>query len=62
MEIIKTYVTVVENSKRVELKFINKVPTENEIQAAYEKATTPVSELNGCPMNNPKCPLYRENK
>lgn len=64
MEILKTYVTVIDGKKRVELKFIphktceGVIPTQNEIEAKYIEVTKPVSEPNQCPMNNPKCPLY----
>ena len=63
MIVIKTYITVTdEKNRRIELKFRDKMPTQEEIQKAYEDVIKPVPELNQCPMNNPKCPLYREAK
>ena len=58
MEIVKTYVTCTEGTKRAELKF-DHVPTNQEIENAFAEVTKPPIEPNQCPMNNVKCPLYK---
>ena len=61
--VIKTYVHVQpETGNRIELKFLEKVPTSQELQDTVDEVTKPSPEPNQCPMNNPKCPLYRESK
>lgn len=59
MNIEKVYVTVTEGNKRVELKF-KTMPEQKEIEDAFAQVIKPVPEINQCPMNNPKCPLYKE--